>query len=61
MLVVGGFKFITAGGEAPKVEGAKKTLTFAILGLVFIVLAFFFLRFIEVFTNVNVTQFKITQ
>ncbi len=63
MLLVGGFKYLTAGGEPPKIESARKTLTYAILGIVFIALSFLFLRLIGVFTGVEdiLTNFKIFQ
>ena len=61
MLLVGGFKYLTAGGEPPAIESARKTLTFAISGLILIALSYLFLRFIGVFTGVDVTQFKISQ
>lgn len=61
MLLLGGFQYLTAGGEPPKVEAASKTLTWAIGGLVFIALAFLFLRFIEVFTGVPISEFKIQE
>ena len=59
MLIVGGFKFITAGGDPKGIEGAKKTLTYAIAGIVLIALSFLILRFIEEFTGAPVTDFKI--
>lgn len=61
MLIMGGFKFITAGGDPKAIEGAKKTLTYAIAGIVLIALSFLILRFISTFTGVDVTQFKIFQ
>lgn len=61
MLLMGGFKFITAGGDPKAIEGAKKTLTYAIGGIVLIALSFLILRFISTFTGVDVTQFKIFQ
>lgn len=61
MLIVGGFQFITAGGDPAKVEQAKKTLTYAIMGVVLLALAFLILKFISTFTGVDVTQFKIDQ
>lgn len=59
MLVVGGFRFIMAGDDPKAVEGAKKTLTYAVGGMVLIALSFLILRFIQEFTGVNVTEFKI--
>ncbi len=53
MLIVGGFNFITAGADAGKAQGAQKTITYAILGLIFIVLSFLILRLIGDFTGVT--------
>ncbi len=39
MIIVGGFRFITSGGNQDKVKGAKNTLTYAIIGLVVVALA----------------------
>jgi len=59
MLIVGGFKFLTSGGEPKAVTGAKNTLTFAILGLVLIISSILILKLIEEITGVKVTEFKI--
>jgi hypothetical protein len=61
MLIMGGFRFITAGGDPKAIESAKKTLTYAIGGIVLIALSFLILEFIHTFTGVDVTQFKIFQ
>lgn len=59
MLVVGGFKYITAGDDPKSVEQAKKTLTFAILGIVLLASAYLILRLIEQITGAPVTQFRV--
>ena len=59
MLIMGGFRYITSGGDQKKASEARGTLTFAIIGLVVIAGAFLILRFIEDFTGAQVTQFKI--
>lgn len=59
MLIVGGIKYMTSGGDPKATESAKNTLTYAILGLVFLILAWLILKFIYIFTGVDVTQFKI--
>jgi hypothetical protein len=60
MLIIGGFKYITAGGEPPQLESAKKTLTYAIAGLFLIALAYLILRFIAAFTGVeSILNFQI--
>lgn len=38
-IVYGGFLYITSGGNKERVETAKKTLTYAILGLILVALA----------------------
>jgi len=38
MVMVSGFKYVTSGGDSSKVQSAKNTLTYAIVGLV---IAFF--------------------
>lgn len=59
MLVVGGFKYLTSGGDPKGVESAQKTLTSAILGLVLLLSAFLILKLIGNFTGVDLTTFKI--
>lgn len=59
LLVAGGFKFITAGSDPKAAEGAKKTITSAIAGLVVIILSFLILAIISNVTGVDVTNFNI--
>jgi hypothetical protein len=59
MLLLGGFKFITSGGDPKAVEEAKKTLTYAVAGLIIILVSYLILVFIQTLTGVNVTQFNI--
>lgn len=61
MLLVGGIKYITAGGDPKGIEGAKKTLTYAIFGIVLLALAFLIISLIEQITGAPVTEFKISQ
>lgn len=61
LLLMGGFKYITAGGDPKAIDGAKKTITSAIFGLVVLALAFLILRLIEQITGARVTQFTISQ
>lgn len=46
MIIVGGFKFITSGGDASKVASAKGTLIYALVGLAVVVLAQMIVRFV---------------
>lgn len=59
MLIIGGFKYLTSGGDPKAAQSAKDTLSHAILGLVLVIAAWFILKFIEEFTGVTVTIFKI--
>lgn len=59
MFLIGGFKYLTAGGDPKAVEAAKGTLTHAIIGLVVLILAFIILQLIHVITGVDVTTFRI--
>jgi hypothetical protein len=46
MIMVGGFKYITSGGDSSKASSAKSTITYAIIGLVIVALAQFIVRFV---------------
>jgi hypothetical protein len=59
MLLMGGFKYLSSGGDPKAVEGAKKTLTYAILGIVLLAAAYLILSLIERLTGAPVTEFRI--
>lgn len=59
MFISGGFKYLFSSGEQKAVAAASSTLTMAIIGLVGIIASWLILSFIQKFTGVNVTQFKI--
>ncbi len=46
MIIVGGFKYITSGGDSGNVTGAKNTILYAIIGLVVVALAQFVVKFV---------------
>jgi cytochrome bd-type quinol oxidase subunit 2 len=46
MIIVGGFKYITSGGDSNNVSSAKNTIIFAIVGLVIVALAQVIVRFV---------------
>lgn len=57
-IIFSGIKFITSSGDQKQVEGARKILTYAIAGLVLILLSFAILRFIADITNLScITKF----
>ena len=45
MIIVGGFRYITSGGNDASVTSAKNTLLYAIIGLVIVALAQIIVRF----------------
>lgn len=58
MIIFAGYQFLFSGGDAKSVDGARKTLTYAILGLVLIFLSFFILNFIATVTGVGCLNFN---
>lgn len=46
MIIVGGLKYITSGGDSGNVTGAKNTILYAVIGLVVVALAQFVVRFV---------------
>jgi hypothetical protein len=54
MIIVGGFRYITSGGDSGNVTTAKNTILYAIVGLVIVALAQFIVRFVlEKSTNLT--------
>jgi len=46
MIIVGGVKYITSGGESSKTASAKNTIVFALVGLVIVALSQVIVRFV---------------
>lgn len=46
MIIIGGLKYITSGGEAGNITGAKNTILYAIIGLVVVALAQVVVKFV---------------
>ncbi len=46
MIIIGGLKYITSGGEASNITGAKNTILYAIIGLVVVALAQVVVKFV---------------
>ena len=46
MLIIGGFKYITSGGDSSKVASAKSTIVYAIVGLIIVALAQVIVQFV---------------
>jgi len=39
MIIIGGFKYVTSGGDSTKISSAKSTIFYALIGLVVVALA----------------------
>ena len=59
VLVFAGIKFLTSGGEPKALQGASQTVTWALLGMLFLVIAWLILQLIQAFTGAPVTIFNI--
>jgi len=46
MIIIGGLKYITSGGESSNITGAKNTILYAIIGLVVVALAQVIVKFV---------------
>ena len=46
MIIIGGLKYITSGGDSGNVSGAKNTILYAVIGLVVVALAQVIVRFV---------------
>lgn len=46
MIIIGGFKYITSGGDSGNVTGAKNTILSAVIGLVIVALAQILVKFV---------------
>jgi hypothetical protein len=46
MIIYGGFKYITSGGDSGNIGAAKNTILFAIVGLIIVALAQIIVRFV---------------
>ena len=46
MIIIGGLKYITSGGEGSNIQGAKNTILYAIIGLVVVALAQVIVQFV---------------
>jgi len=55
MIIIGGFKWITAAGNEEKIESAKKLISAAVIGLIIVLLAWAIVIFVVGVTT-NTTQ-----
>ena len=46
MLIIGGLKYIVSGGDASKVQSAKNTILYALVGIIVAILAYAAVNFV---------------
>ena len=46
MIIYGGFKYVTSGGDSGNVTGAKNTIIYAVIGLIIVAMAQFIVQFV---------------
>lgn len=54
MLLVGGIRWIMAGGDEKSVEKARNTITAALIGLVVVLIAYALIRIVETFFGISI-------
>lgn len=59
MLLVGGLRYITSGGDEKSIDSAKKTLTAALTGFLLVILAYFILKILNDVLGVNLLRIDI--
>lgn len=53
LIIYSGIKFLTSGGDPKQVEGARHTMTYAIVGLIIILVSFSIINLIAKITGVE--------
>ena len=53
LVIYAGVRFILSGGDAKQIEGARKIITYALIGLAVVLLSFVVLNLISVITGVS--------
>ncbi len=53
MILYAGYKYISAGGDPKQADSARNTLTYAVIGLVIILISFFIVNFISGLTGTD--------
>lgn len=57
--VYAGIKWVTSGGDKQKVAAARAQLTWAIIGVVIVLISFFIISIFSFFFGVNLLDFKL--
>jgi len=60
MIIISGFRILTAGSNPENFEKGKKTLTHALIGLSLAIISWLILKTIAYLTGANILEFKTT-
>ncbi|OGH24221.1 MAG: hypothetical protein A3B47_04260 [Candidatus Levybacteria bacterium RIFCSPLOWO2_01_FULL_39_24] len=52
MFIIGGFRFMNARGDPKRIEGARNSFVFGIIGLAIVIFSFLLINLISTVTNV---------
>ncbi len=59
-LIIGGIRWIVAGGDEKGVAGARGMITAALIGLVIVLVAYAIIRLVEIFFGINIISTGVT-
>ena len=59
MMLVGGFQFLTSGGDPKAAGAARATLTYALIGIILVVVSWLILVLIKNITGASITTVEI--
>jgi len=59
MMLVGGYQFLTSGGDPKSAGAARNTLTFAVIGIILVIASWLILKLIAQVTGTNVTNVEL--
>lgn len=59
MLILGGIKYITSGGDKGATEGARNQITAALIGLVIVFAAWAIINLVNLFFGINILSLEV--
>lgn len=59
MLILGGIRYITSGGDKAQTESARSQITAALIGLVIVFAAWAIVNLVQAFFGINILQLNI--
>ncbi len=53
-IIIAGLKYVTSSGDQKKLDSARSTLTFSVIGITVVILSFVIIRFVQAFVGTNI-------